>query len=113
MRDTSPATARRNLFQRIDRFVTALEHAQRSPTPQEAQGILNGLGWLELELYPLGEDAMMRVEKGWPPTLREDTARPGCPPPVSAQALRAALEAMDGAETGRRPKGLPIGKERP
>jgi hypothetical protein len=64
MFDTFPtATARRNLLQRIDRFVTALERSQRPPTAHEAQGVLDALASLELRLYPLGEEAMMRVEK--------------------------------------------------
>ena len=54
---------RRNLLQRIDRFVTALERSQRPPTAHEAQGVLDALASLELRLYPLGEEAMMRVEK--------------------------------------------------
>ena len=98
MLDISPATAtaRRNLLQRIDRFVAALEQTQRLPASDEAQGVLAALAWLELELYPLGEDAMMRAERGWRPAGREGVTAAAEPEILSAQALRDALARMGG-----------------
>jgi hypothetical protein len=77
--------------------VTALERAQRPPVPEEAQGVLEALASLELQLYPLGEEAMMRVEKGWPPARREGVTGAAEPELLTAQDVRDALERMDGS----------------
>jgi hypothetical protein len=58
------ATARRNLAQRIERFLAA--RRETILTAGEATNITAALAFLESGRYPKGEDAMMLAEKGWP-----------------------------------------------
>ena len=62
---TSIATARRNLTQRIERFLAAKRESVL--TAGEATNIAAALACLESGRYPDGEDAMMLAEKDWPP----------------------------------------------
>ena len=62
---TSTATARRNLAQRIERFLAARRESVL--TAGEATNITSALAFLERGRYPDGEDAVMLAEKGWPP----------------------------------------------
>jgi len=56
-------TARRNVVQRIDRFLAALALARREPTAYEAHHVLQALEYLSLDQYAAGEDAMLRAER--------------------------------------------------
>jgi hypothetical protein len=56
-------TARRNLAQRIARFLGQLDRDTRAPTVWECWCLENALVLLESASYPAGEDAMMRAEK--------------------------------------------------
>jgi hypothetical protein len=62
---TSIASARRNLAQRIDRFLVTKQESVL--TAGEATNITAALASLESGRYPDGEDAMMLAEKDWPP----------------------------------------------
>ena len=62
---TSIATARRNLAQRVERFLAAKRESVL--TAGEATNIAAALACLESGRYPDGEDAMMLAEKDWPP----------------------------------------------
>ena len=62
---TSIATARRNLAQRIERFLAAKRESVL--TAGEATNITAALAFLESGRYADGEDAMMLAEKDWPP----------------------------------------------
>jgi hypothetical protein len=57
------ATARRNLAQRIGRFLDGLDREKRAPTVWECSCLDDALLLLESESYPAGEAAMMRAEK--------------------------------------------------
>jgi hypothetical protein len=57
------ATARRNLAQRIGRFLAQLDRESRMPTLGECWCVEDALLLLESMSYPAGEDAMMRAEK--------------------------------------------------
>jgi hypothetical protein len=60
---TSIATARRNLAQRLERFLAAKRESVL--TAGEATNIAAALACLESGRYPDGEDAMMLAEKEW------------------------------------------------
>jgi hypothetical protein len=63
--ETEIATARRNLAQRIERFL-AKRRADGAPlTVEESTNLGAALDHLESGRSPAGEDAMMLAEKGW------------------------------------------------
>lgn len=62
---TSIATGRRNLAQRIERFLAAKRDGVL--TAGEATNITAALDCLESGRHPDGEGAAMHAEKGWPP----------------------------------------------
>jgi len=87
--DWSPpeiATARRNLAQRIERFVAALEQAGRDPTRLEANHVAAAIGCLRQDLWPDGETMMLYAEKGWRPELVNPAGEP-----LDTRRLREAL----------------------
>jgi hypothetical protein len=57
------ATARRNVVDRIDRFLRGLESLQRQPTRIELFWLRRALVHLREEQYREGEDAMNRAER--------------------------------------------------
>jgi hypothetical protein len=86
------ATARRNLAQRIDRFIDSLEREGRDPNRLEADFALSALGHLAVDQWPMGEDAMMRAERAANATPAEVANARGGHKPVTAKHLRAELE---------------------
>lgn len=56
------ATARRNVTQRIARFIEALEQAPREPDLWECEHLLRALAALDELDFPRGEQAMMWAE---------------------------------------------------
>lgn len=56
------ATARRNVTQRITRFIEALEQALREPDTWESEYVRRALAALDELDFPRGEDAMMWAE---------------------------------------------------
>jgi hypothetical protein len=56
---TALATARRNVTQRIARFIEALEQAPREPDPWECEHVMRALVALDELDFPRGEQAMM------------------------------------------------------
>jgi hypothetical protein len=69
---TSIATARRNLAQRIERFLAAKRESVLSAV--ETTNVAAALACLESARYADGEDAMMLAEKDWPPRGEVGTA---------------------------------------
>ena len=65
--DAEIATSRRNLAQRIQRFLVRRRADGAPLTAEEATNITAALSGLERGRYPEGEDAMMLAEKGWAP----------------------------------------------
>lgn len=59
---TAVATARRNLAQRIERLIKAMETAGREPTPWEAHYTVIALQHFESERYPDGEWIALHAE---------------------------------------------------
>ena len=57
------ATARRNVADRIDRFLGGLQGARRQPNPRELFWLRDALMNLQEGQYPAGEDAMDRAER--------------------------------------------------
>jgi len=82
---TSIAAARRNLAQRIGRFLAAKRESDLSGG--EATNISAALAFLENGRYADGEDAMMLAEKDWPP-------RGEIGPAVSVEILAARLAGL-------------------
>ena len=87
------ATARRNVAQRIERFLNGLERAGRLPNRRELHHLREAFQKLEAGQYPEGEDAMLNAERiapipeaGAPAVLESD--------PVSIQELRAELRGI-------------------
>jgi len=72
--DTAIATARRDLAQRLERFLAAKRESVL--TAGEATNVAAALACLESGRYPDGEDAMMLAEKDWPPRGELGTAVP-------------------------------------
>ena len=66
MNPTALATARRNVAEPIDRFLTGLDRAIRAPNRRELFWLRTALANLEEGHYPLGEDAMDRAERSMP-----------------------------------------------
>jgi hypothetical protein len=59
----APATARRAVAQRIERFLNGLDRAGRAPNRREVYYLREALQMLEAGLYPEGEDAMHKAER--------------------------------------------------
>ena len=57
------ATARRNVVERIARFLDDLERDGREPRHWQGSQVRAALSALERGNYPAGEDAMMRAER--------------------------------------------------
>jgi hypothetical protein len=60
---TARATARRNVAERIDRFLNVLEGARRPPNRRELFWLRDALVNLQEGQYPAGEDAMHKAER--------------------------------------------------
>lgn len=90
---TALATARRNVLQRITRFIESLEQAPREPDPWECEHVQRALAALEELDFPRGEQAMMWAE--WGPGRRMPDAMKKLQPiygPASTKELRAHLD---------------------
>ena len=57
------ATARRNVVERIARFLDDLKRDGREPGHWQGDQVRHALAALERGNYPAGEDAMMRAER--------------------------------------------------
>ena len=90
---TALATARRNVVQRITRFIEALEQAPREPDTWECEHVQRALAALEELHFPRGEQAMMWAE--WAPDRRARDAMAKLQPlhgAVSTKDLRSLLD---------------------
>jgi hypothetical protein len=70
---TARATARRDVADRIDRFLTGLERARRLPNRRELFWLRDALARLQEGQYPEGEEAMHKAERAM--TIPEHAAR--------------------------------------
>jgi hypothetical protein len=87
------ATARRNVTQRIARFIEALEQAQREPDPWECEHVMRALAALDEMDFPRGEQAMMWAE--WAPEGRSPDAMATLSPvrqPMTTVQLRQRFD---------------------
>jgi hypothetical protein len=78
MSPTAVRTARRNLVQRIDRFLRRIQTEGMQPGPDAIANFEVALECLERADYPGGEDAMNWGEHGFAPRF----ARPAELPPI-------------------------------
>ncbi len=78
MSPTAVRTARRNLVQRIDRFVRRIQTEGFQPGPDAIANFEVALECLERADYAGGEDAMIWGEYGFAPRF----PRPAEPPPI-------------------------------
>ena len=93
------ATARRNVVERIARFLNDLERDRREPSHWEGDQGRHALAALERQNYPAGEDAMMRAER--PDIFRSSTfANPRSAAVGSADAGQPAREPCPPASRG-------------
>jgi hypothetical protein len=79
------ATSRRNLAQRIERFLVRRRADGAPLVAEESANIAVALAHLESGRYPEGEDATMLAEKGWAPR-----GEPGAEIPAEVLAERLA-----------------------
>jgi len=63
MNPTAQATARRNVAERFDRFLTVLQRARRLPNRRELFWLRHALASLQEAQYPAGEDALDKAER--------------------------------------------------
>lgn len=84
MSPTAVRTARRNLVQRIDRFVRRIQTDGFQPGPDAIANFDVALECLERTDYPGGEDAMLWGEYGFAPRL----PRPTEPSPIGELIAR-------------------------
>ena len=63
---TARATARRNVAERIDRFLNGLRGARRLPNRRELFWLREALANLQEGQYPAGEEAMDKAESALP-----------------------------------------------
>ena len=63
LKPVARATARRNVAERIDRFLNDLLGARRLPNRRELFWLRDALANLEAGQYPAGEDAMDKAER--------------------------------------------------
>jgi hypothetical protein len=63
---TAQATARRNVVERIDRFLNGLRRTQRLPNRRELFWLRDALAKLQEGQHPAGEDAMDKAERMLP-----------------------------------------------
>ena len=76
MSPTAVRTARRNLVQRIDRFVRRIQTEGFQPGPDALANFEVALECLERADYPGGEDAMIWGEYGFAPRFPRPTGPP-------------------------------------
>jgi hypothetical protein len=94
---TARATARRNVADRIDRFLNGLEVARRLPNRRELFWLRDALVNLEAGQYPEGEDAMDKGERAL--AIAEHAANdPSTNAGVTVEQLRAQLDRIMKAE---------------
>ena len=79
MSPTAVRTARRNLVQRIDRFVRRIQTEGFQPGPDAIANFEVALEYLEQANYPDGEDAMIWGEYGFAPRFPRAVE----PPPIA------------------------------
>ena len=94
---TARATARRNVADRIDRFLNVLQQARRLPNRRELFWLRDALVNLEAGQYPAGEDAMDKAERTL--AIPEHAANdPSTNAGVTVEQLRARLDRIIKAE---------------
>jgi len=94
---TARATARRNVADRIDRFLNGLQSARCLPNPRELFWLREALVNLQEARYPEGEDAMDKAEGAL--AVPGDAANdPGTHASMTVEQLRAQLGQIMKAE---------------
>jgi hypothetical protein len=94
---TARATARRNVAERIDRFLNGLEGARRLPNRRELFWLRETLGSLQEGQYLVGEDAMDKAERALP--IPEHAANdPSTNAGATVEQLRVQLDEIMKAE---------------
>ena len=97
MNPTARATARRNITERIDRFLDGLDHAGRLPNRRELFWLRAALANLKEGQYSAGEDAMDKAERAL--RIPEHAANDlNTNAGVTVEQLRAQLDAIMKAE---------------
>jgi hypothetical protein len=94
---TACATARRNVADRIDRFLNGLQSVRRLPNRRELFWLRDALANLQEGQYPAGEDAMDKAERTLP--FPEHAANdPSTNAGATVEQLRAQLDTIMKAE---------------
>jgi len=91
------ATARRNVADRIDRFLAVLDRTRRLPNRRELFWLRDALANLEAGQYPAGEDAMDKAERTLP-ILESAANDTSTNTDVTVEQLRAQLDQIVKAE---------------
>jgi len=85
------ATAHRNVVDRFDRFLNALQGAGRQPNRRELFWLRHALASLDEADYPAGEDAMDKAERALPIPVHA-TNDPSTNADVTVEQLRVHLD---------------------
>jgi hypothetical protein len=94
---TARATARRNVADRIDRFLKGLERTGRQPNRRELFWLHKALANLQEGQYPGGEEAMDKAERALP--IPEHAANDlSTNAGVTVEQLRVQLDSIMKAE---------------
>ena len=94
---TACATARRNVADRIDRFLNGLQSVRRLPNRRELFWLRDALANLQEGQYPAGEDAMDKAERALPIPEHDDND-PKTNAGATIEQLRAQLNRIMKAE---------------
>ena len=94
---TARASARRNVAERVGRFLNALQRARRQPNRRELFWLRHALVNLQDAAYPAGEEAMDKAERTLP--IPAHAAHdPGTNAGTTVEHLRAELGQIMKAE---------------
>jgi hypothetical protein len=88
---TARATARRNVADRVDRFLKGLERAKRQPNRRELFWLREALANLQEGQYPAGEEAMDKAERALP-VPEHSVSDLGTNAGATVEQLRAQLD---------------------
>ena len=99
MNSPSDPTARRNLIQRIDRYLIGLARARRQPNRRESYHVRDALEHLQADRPGDGEEAILKAERAapLPPHVASMLATNK---PTTLEELRVQLQRIMGGGSG-------------
>jgi hypothetical protein len=99
MNSPSDPAARRNLIQRIDRYLFGLARARRQPNRRESYHVRDALEHLQADRHDEGEEAIVKAERA-APLPSHVASLTATTQPTTIEELRAALQRITGGGPG-------------